>query len=343
MRIGIVNDMALACEALRRAVVAGGHQAAWTARDGAEAVALARRDRPDLILMDLIMPNMDGAEATRRIMAEAPCLIIVVTASVNDHMNRVYAAMHNGALDAAETPVLGPRGDVQGAAGLLEKIDTVGKLISAGAAAKARGLPPSSAPAPARTRPPLVLLGASTGGPGALSEVLARFPKAWDACVIIVQHFDALFSADLAHWLGIRSAHKVELAAEGDEPAAGRWLLAGTDDHLVLTPALRLAYAAEPKGVSYRPSVDVFFESVAAHWPEPGSAALLTGMMRDGAEGLRALRRRGWHTVAQDEATSVVYGMPRAAAEIGAASRVLPITEIAAALVEGVKRPAPRA
>ncbi|MDR3636890.1 MAG: chemotaxis-specific protein-glutamate methyltransferase CheB [Isosphaeraceae bacterium] len=333
MRIGIVNDMALACEALRRAVVAGGHQAAWTARDGAEALELSRRDRPDLILMDLVMPRMDGVEATRRIMAETPCPIIVVTASIGNHMNRVYAAMHNGAIDAAETPVLGPRGDIQGAATLLEKIDTVGKLIGAGAAAHAE----VGRHKPAGERPPLVLLGASTGGPGAVGEVLGGFPKRWDASVVIVQHFDAVFSSDLAHWLGVRGGHKVDIAAEGDELAPGRWYLAGTDDHLVLTPSLRLGYVAEPKGLTYRPSVDVFFASVAAHWPDRGTAALLTGMMRDGAEGLKALRRRGWHTIAQDEATSVVWGMPRAAAEIGAASRVLPITEIADALVKGLK------
>ena len=333
MRIGIVNDMALACEALRRAVVAGGHQPAWTAHDGTEAVALAQRDRPDVILMDLVMPGMDGVEATRRIMEEAPCPIIVVTSSVGQHMNRVYAAMHNGALDAADTPVLGPQGDVRGADDLLAKIDTVGKLIGAGVAAKqARPRRASS------ERPPLVLLGASTGGPHALADVLTRFPKRWHACVVIVQHFDAFFSADLAHWLSTHTGHAVELAAEGQEPAPGRWLLAGTDDHLVMTPSRRLGYVSEPKDLSYRPSVDVFFQSVAARWPDPGAAALLTGMMRDGAEGLKALRRHGWHTIAQDQATSVVWGMPRAAAEIGAAARVLPVTEIGPALAEGIER-----
>lgn len=334
MRIGIVNDMPLACEALRRSVVAGGHEAAWLARNGAEAVDLARRDRPDLILMDLVMPGIDGVEATRRIMAENPCPIVVVTGSIGNHMSRVYAAMHQGAIDAAETPVLGPRGDVQGAAELLAKIDTVGKLIRAGAAAKARA--EAAERKSPRERPPLVLLGASTGGPNALAEVLAGFPKRWDAAVVVVQHFDALFSADLAHWLSARSGHKIELAAEGDPIVPGRWYLAGTDDHLVMTESCRLGYVAEPKGLSYRPSVDVFFTSVAAHWPDPGAAALLTGMMRDGAEGLKRLRRRGWQTIAQDQATSVVWGMPRAAAEIGAAAKVLPLSEIADALVKAL-------
>jgi two-component system, chemotaxis family, response regulator WspF len=130
MRIAIVNDMLLACEALRRVVLSvPEHQVAWTARDGAEAIERARADRPDLILMDLIMPRMNGAEATRRIMAESPCPILIVTATVGGRLNKVFEAMGHGALDAVNTPTLGPQGEVQGAAALLDKIATVGKLI----------------------------------------------------------------------------------------------------------------------------------------------------------------------------------------------------------------------
>jgi two-component system response regulator WspF len=130
MRIAIVKDMLLACEALRRVVLSvPEHQVAWTARDGAEAIERARADRPDLILMDLIMPRMNGAEATRRIMAESPCPILIVTATVGGRMNKVFEAMGHGALDAVNTPTLGPQGEVQGAAALLDKIATVGKLI----------------------------------------------------------------------------------------------------------------------------------------------------------------------------------------------------------------------
>jgi two-component system, chemotaxis family, response regulator WspF len=327
MRIGIVNDIVLACEALRR-VVGGmpGHQVAWTARDGVEAVAMAGQDRPDLILMDLFMPRMDGAEATRRIMAECPCPIVVVTATVNGHLNKVYEAMGHGALDAADTPALGPRGELTGAAELREKINTIGKLI---------GPEPHLAfgmPAVAATYP-LVLLGASTGGPNALAEILGGLPKAWDACILIVQHVDEAFAPGLAQWLGERTGHPVELAAEGDRTGPGRRLLAATNDHLVLSADRRLGYVAEPKDLSYRPSVDVLFASVAAHWSDPGVAVLLTGMGRDGADGLLRLRRRGWHTIAQDEASSVVYGMPRAAAELGAAAQILPLPKIATSIV----------
>src|SRR5438477_80913 len=130
MRIAIVNDMLLAREALRRLVLArSGQEVAWQAHDGVEALEHARRDPPDLILMDLVMPRMDGAEATRRIMAECPCPIVVVTATVSGHLNKVYEAMGHGALDAADTPALGPRGELAGAAELQEKIDTIAKLV----------------------------------------------------------------------------------------------------------------------------------------------------------------------------------------------------------------------
>jgi two-component system response regulator WspF len=342
MRIGIVNDMALAREALKRVVLAmPGYQIAWTAQDGAEAVERAVQDRPDLILMDLFMPRMDGAEATRRIMAEAPCPIVVVTATVSGHLNKVYEAMGHGALDAVDTPVLGPTGGLAGAAALKEKIDTIAKLTGNVPGLVPRAAPDHTSPMRGTARGalpsvnplPLILLGASTGGPNALAEVLCGLPQDWPACLLIVQHIDAAFAPGLAQWLGELTGHTVELATEGDRLAPGRRFLAATNDHMILSREHRLRYVVEPKNLSYRPSVDLLFSSVADHWPDTGVAVLLTGMGRDGAAGLLRLRRRRWHTIAQDEASSIVYGMPRAAAEIGAAVEVRPVAQIAAAIL----------
>ena len=338
MRIGIVNDLAVAREALRRVVQnGGGHDVVWLARDGDEAIAAARRDPPDVILMDLIMPGIDGAEATRRIMAEMPCPILVVTANVSDQVGRVYEAMGHGALDAVDTPTLGPKGDLRGGEGLLRKLATVAKLTGKGC-----GPPPPAFPAATRpllTLPveSLVAVGASTGGPNALAEILSALPGDWNAAVVMVQHVDAAFAPGLARWLSERSGHRVEVAETGMRPAAGQFLLASTDDHLVLDSGLRLGYQAEPRDHCFRPSVDVFFSSIAAHWPKPGVGVLLTGMGRDGASGLLALRLAGWWTVAQDEVTSVVWGMPRAAIEVGAAAEVLPVTRIGQAVVDRVR------
>ncbi len=335
MRIGIVNDSVMACEVLRRVVLSvPGQEVAWIARDGEQAVAMTRADGPDLILMDLFMPGTDGVEATRRIMNETPCAILVVTATVSGHISKVYQAMGNGALDAVDTPVLGSAGEVAGAASLLRKIDVISNLIGKTPTRTA------ALPAPAPVAPPiqelalhpLVLLGSSTGGPFALAEILSKLPTSLKTTIVIVQHVDATFAPGLGHWLSQHAGRNVELVKDGIELTVGKILLSGTDDHLVLGKNRRLYYSAEPRSLTYRPSVDVFFKSVARHWPRSGVAALLTGMGRDGAEGLLQLRRLGWTTIAQDESTSVVWGMPRAAVALGAADQILPLPLIGQAI-----------
>lgn len=323
MKIGIVNDVRAACEALRRVVDSlPDHEIAWTAANGVEAVAMAKRDRPDLILMDLIMPHLDGVEATRQIMASAPCAILVVTATVSGNISLVYEAMGHGALDAVDTPILGPAGEVSGAGALVEKIGTIAKLIGASVSRR----PPATT---ARSSPPrLLVIGASTGGPKAVSDLLVALPRDWNVATVVVQHVDVAFSQGLAKWLGDRTGRPVRVAEHGQAPQAGDVLLAGTNDHMILTKSRQLEYSVEPKEVFFRPSVDVFFSSVADHWPRAGAAILLTGMGRDGAAGLAKLRARGWHTIAQDEKTSVVWSMPKAAIDAGAACDVLPIDQM---------------
>lgn len=325
MRIGIVNDVRAACEALRRVVDSlPDHEIAWMAADGVEAVAMAKRDRPDLILMDLIMPHLDGVQATRQIMASAPCAILVVTATVSGNISLVYDAMGYGALDAVDTPMLGPAGEVSGAGALVEKIGVIAKLV--GPAGESRRRPqPRAGGAPPR----LLVVGASTGGPKALADLLLPLPQDWNVATVIVQHVDVAFAQGLAKWLGDRTGRSVRVAEHGQHPQAGDVLLAGTNDHLALSKDRSLEYRADPREVFFRPSVDVFFGSVAEHWPQIGVAILLTGMGKDGAKGLATLRGRGWHTIAQDEATSVVWSMPKAAIDAGAACEVLAIDQMA--------------
>lgn len=325
MRIAIVNDMPTACEALRRIVARlPGHAVAWIATGGEEAIARSVQDRPDLILMDLIMPGVDGVEATRRIMRQSPCAVLIVTASVSGAIDRVYEALGHGAVDAVDTPVLGPDDDIRGASPLVEKIRTIERLL--GSPNEGRR-PPNAADA---ALPPLLLIGASTGGPAAVSELLGSLAPDMRAAVVIVQHIDRAFAAGLAEWLHRRSGLSVGVASEGERPAAGKVLVAGTNDHLVLHPDGALGYSAEPLALAYRPSVDIFFESVASHWPAPGVAVILTGMGQDGARGMVSLRKCGWLTCAQDERSSVVWSMPRAAIEAGAACHVLPPDRIGA-------------
>jgi two-component system, chemotaxis family, response regulator WspF len=343
VRVAIVNDSPLAVEALRRVVTRGGHAVAWVAHDGVEAIAQCKTDRPDVLLMDLRMPVMGGVECTRRIMADAPCAILVVTATVSGHFEAVYDAMGAGALDAVNTPVLGPKGDFEGDNAFLEKLETIAKLVAARPpASRSRISQTMSVPTERRTAPPLIAIGASTGGPQALADVLAGMPNDLAAAIVIVQHVDAEFAKGLASWLKDKSGFPTEVALPGRTPQAGLALIAATNDHLVMDPDRRLGYTAHPRKYAYRPSVDVFFHSAAQHWPRASVGVVLTGMGRDGAAGLLALRQAGWATIAQDEETSVVYGMPKAAAEMDAASQVLPLPRIPRAILDAIAAPAAR-
>ena len=353
MRIAIVNDLAVACEALRRAVAQDPSiSVAWVAHDGAQAVECARRDRPDLILMDLIMPRMDGVEATRQIMRATPCPILVVTATVSGNASLVYDALGAGALDAVNTPTFGPGAAVQGGEELLRRIRLVAKVERA---------QPASAASPHAARavesvvprggiafaPPIVAIGASTGGPRAVADVLLAMPVPLAAAVLVVQHVSKAFVQGYAEWLAAETRARVALARDGQALNAGDVLVAGEERHMTLGADARVHYADEPRAQLHRPSVDELFLSLA-HCARPGVAVLLTGMGRDGAEGLLALRRAGWHTIAQDELTSVVWGMPGAAQRIGAAVEILPLDRIGPAItarLQGGARPvsAPRA
>jgi two-component system response regulator WspF len=332
MKIGIVNDMPLAVEALRRALsVDPRHQVIWAAKDGAEALALCAKQVPDLVLMDLIMPNMGGVEATRQIMLHQPCPILVVTANVGVNARLVFDAMACGALDAIDTPYLGTGDPRKNAAPLLKKINDIEQRLRQD---KAVGLEEEiEAVLPSKHPVGLVAIGASAGGPGALATVLGGLPKNFRAALVIIQHIDEMFVNGMADWLNQYSVIPVRLAKEGDRLQAGVVLLAGAGEHLVLKNSNQLGYTSEPRHSVYKPSIDVFFSSVCKHSDGKAVGVILTGMGADGARGLKALRDKGYHTIAQDQATSTVYGMPKAAVTLGAAVDILPIQAIAPKLV----------
>lgn len=362
MRVAIVNDQLIAVEVLRRVVQSdSAHQIAWIAKDGVEAVQKAIADRPDVILMDLVMPEMDGAEATRQIMHSAPCPILVVTGDVSRNFSLVCQALGYGAFDAVMTPTVTTESPAKAGAELLTKLakvegvarrikmsrsttasdSTIMKAIHLSASDRATGdsgLRLAAAAAAAQraiaseqfqNAPPVLLIGASTGGPPALETILSQMPADFPGAIIIAQHIGAEFVGELATWLNDRCPLKVRLALNGDVPEKGVVLIANSAQHLQLRKAGTLGYTLDPILCPYKPSVDVLFQSFAQHWASPCVASLLTGMGDDGAQGLLDLRRAGWHTVAQDRESCIVYGMPKAATLIGAASRVLPLREMA--------------
>ena len=333
MKIGIVNDLPICIESLQMVLASvPEYQVVWIAKNGLEAVERCRELTPDLILMDLLMPVMNGVEATRRIMQTTPCPILVVTSTVTGNSARVFEAMGAGALDAVATPVIGKTGETAQGEELLKKIYRIGQLTGSMKNKPGKNARLLTKPKVEIDGIDLIIFGCSTGGPKILIDILSTFPHNFPAAFVIIQHMDEQFTPGLVRWMDSQIKLPVRIAKEGDMPKSGEVLMACTDDHLVMTPKLTLHYSKEPKDNFYHPSVDVFFFSVAQHWPSSGIAALLTGMGRDGAEGLLALHNRNWYTIAQDRDSSVVYGMPKAAALINAATEILPAVRIGKAI-----------
>lgn len=314
---------------LQRSLQEGGeHEVLWTCQSPSAALSHLAERAPELLLLDAAIGDPGCVEMTRRVVASHACAVLLLADRPQSHMARIYEAMGLGALDVT---ALDPSGKPGAEAALRAKLRTVGRIL--GLAQLAR---PSLRGATARRRS-LVAIGASTGGPQALYRILSDLPRDFTPAIVIVQHVDPEFSVGLAEWLQEATPLQVRLATDGCVPVAGHVLLATSEDHLVMTAAGTFAYTRDPEHTTYRPSIDVLFQSLAQHSGAPATAVLLTGMGRDGALGLKALHDAGWHTIAQDEASSVVFGMPKAAIDLGAADRVASLEAIASAISAAFK------
>ncbi len=313
------------------------------AGDGKSAIERCRELRPDVVTLDMMLPVMTGLAATEYIMAHFPTPILIVSSSTNrGELFKTYDALAAGAVDVFEKPH-GDERDGEWERGFCAAVKMVSRIkVITHVRARLGALGRSVPPAPhrdARDRSSralqLVALGASTGGPAALIEVLSRIPKALPVPIAIVLHLDEVFGAAFADWLDAQTQHRVVYAREGEPVAsfAGRVAMAPPGRHLLVAGG-RFQVTSDPPRNYCRPSVDVLFESIALDYGPSAAACLLTGMGKDGAAGLLAVRKAGGATLAQDETTSVVYGMPREAAILGAAEQVLPLDAIGPALAE---------
>jgi two-component system chemotaxis response regulator CheB len=329
VRVLVADDSELFRDVLSRVIAAEpGFEVVAAAADGNEAARLARDLKPDVITMDLNMPDADGFSGIARIMAETPTPILVLTVNREEAVG--FRALSLGALDILEKP--SPTSNLDDYGTLLRS--RLRLLAGVRVIRHLRGLRSRRAHEPRPVaRPDLVAIGASLGGPRALATLLRALPPGFAAPIAVVQHIADGFTEGLANWLGQESRLEVREARDRDVLRPGLVLLAPTGRHLVVSRgAARLSDA--PPVDSFRPSVTPLFRSAAEAYGSRACGVILTGMGRDGAEGLKALKNAGGHTIAQDEATSAVYGMPRAAIETGAVDQVLPLDDIARALVE---------
>jgi two-component system chemotaxis response regulator CheB len=328
-----------------------GIEVAGVAEDGKRAIELCQTLRPDVVTLDMMLPIMSGLAATEYIMAHCPTPILVVSASTNrGELFKTYDALAAGAVDVLDKPGADDA-DERWETKLVATVKLISriKVITHPRARLSRlGLSGGGAPAmgpgtvPARRRFSAAAIGVSTGGPAALVAVLKDMPSPLLLPVFLVIHIGEPFGAAFADWLDAQTAHRVVHARDGERVPSGQVIMAPPDRHLAVRGG-KLWLTTDPERHSCRPSVDVLFESLAIEYGPGTVAALLTGMGRDGAAGLLKIRQAGGLTIAQDEASSVVYGMPREAVLLGAAEQVLALGEIGAALATaGATAGAPR-
>jgi two-component system, chemotaxis family, protein-glutamate methylesterase/glutaminase len=304
--------------------------------NGQAAVELNRQLRPDLIIMDVNMPLMNGIEATTAIMRERPTPIVVFSNEVDANLS--FKALQAGAVDVVAKPDIDQFNDAAYTDKLMAIFAAAIKMFAKIGITRPSG--GSGAPTAARTalerrRIEAVVIGASTGGPIAVRDLLKGLPAGFPAGIAIVQHIEDRFDSGYAEWLNSECALKVRLARAGDSFAPGEVLVAPSARHLVCAER-RLQLSDTPPVCNQKPSVDRLFETAAACYRERLVAVLLTGMGSDGAEGCVKVKQAGGLTLVQDEATSYIYGMPKAAIDRGGAVRVLGLPQMPAALLEVV-------
>ncbi len=310
------------------------------AEDGKQAIELCRSLRPDVITLDMMLPVMSGMAVTEYLMAYCPTPILVVSASTNrGELYKTYEALAAGAVDVLEKPSVNDTNDAWERR-LVSTVKVVSRIkvithIRARLAPVGRAVtPPPNGEASESGRPSLIAIGASTGGPAAIVQILRELASDFPVPILLVIHISDPFGIAFAEWLDGQSKLPVRYARDGEPlPAFGHpgVLMAPPGFHLIVWQG-KLRLTSDPERNSCRPSVDVLFESLAKECGRQTVACLLTGMGKDGACGLLALRHSGALTFAQDEASSVVFGMPREAINMGAANRVLALDQMAPVL-----------
>ncbi len=345
IRVLIVDDSAFMCRVLESIISAEPNmEVAGCARDGREAVAMAKSARPDVITMDINMPHMDGLQATEAIMATNPLPIVIVSSESRNGAGPTLKALELGAVDFVAKPSSGVDLDMESIRDdLVRKLRMAAKVRvvrTAGRATQAVTAP-TFAPAPATggggsARVPVVVIAASTGGPQTLMRLLPSFPQDFPAAVLLIQHMPGTFTSQFTTQLAEVSSIRTKDAENGEFVQPRTLYVCPGSHHLRVSPTGRITLDDGPRVNGYRPSADLAMETVAAYAGRQAIGVVLTGMGNDGARGVQALKAAGGHVIAQDEATAVIFGMPSEAIKTGAVDQILALDAIYAGIEKRV-------
>lgn len=344
IKVLLVDDSPVALAVLKRMLASSPEiEVVGSARNGKEALELIPRLQPRVICTDLHMPVMNGLQFTREVMANYPRPILVVSVSVEEGSANVFNLLEAGALDVFSKPFCGPEAhSPEISRKLVQKIKIIAgvkvfrktpPLTTARAAA-----PPLPKPFVLKSKAPLrlVVIGTSTGGPPALRTILSGLPASFSLPIVCVQHISEGFLPGLLEWLTSECRLQVRVARAGESPLPGIIYFPPEQTHLLFDRQGRFITSQEPPVDGHRPSVSLTMRSAAASYGPEVLGILLTGMGRDGAAGLLDIARAGGITIAQDEASSVVFGMPKQAIELEAAMYVMSLDEVADTLRNGI-------
>lgn len=341
IRVLVVDDSAFVRQALSRMLGAAPDvEVVATAVDGEDGVEKVLALRPDVVTLDVKMPRMGGLEALRRIMAECPTPVLLLSSHTSEGAEVTLRGLELGAMDFVDKSSVQGHMNLLGLADeLLAKVRALASVPPERLAAAGRPLRPAVPPALHDRQADVIVIGTSTGGPSALQAIIPRLPRALASTILVAQHMPAGFTRSLADRLDQRSALPVREAQDGEPLQRGVVLVAPGGVHMKLRKRggqTRVWLDAEPRSALHRPSVDVLMASVAKAYGARSMGIVLTGMGADGVEGLRAIREAGGRTLAESQETCVIYGMPKAAVEAGVVDRVAPLPRVADEILAAV-------
>jgi two-component system, chemotaxis family, protein-glutamate methylesterase/glutaminase len=357
VKVLLIEDSPIALEILQRILSSSADvKVVGTAHNGKQALDMIPNTQPDVICVDLFMEKMDGLELTRQVMAKYPCPILVVSNAVQStDQDNIFRLLQAGAIDVFPKPKTGSPSDYEKVrTTLIDKIKVLSGVRVFTKPLRDTGVAAKPAIATVRTSPPINLrdisqnrfkvlaIGASTGGPNAFGKILSHFPNNFPMPVICAQHISEGFLEGFVNWLNVHCSLKVKIAQVGEIPEKRIIYFAPETQHLEIDSRGKFTYSKDIQANAYRPSITTLFKSIARFYGDTCMAVLLTGMGNDGAEGMKAICDAGGLTIAQDESSSIIFGIPKEAIALGAARYVLLLSDIPSFLLNQASRQASR-